>query len=308
MSHHGDLQGLTRRGWLRMMSTLAVGIGASRCVDGQSVDPGARHYPRQMGRSRVVLIRDRAAVGSSGGVDPAVLRRMLQDAVVTLTGTTTPETAWKTLVRPSDRVGIKSNAWARLPTPVELETAVRDAVIGAGVDTSHVDVDDRGVLQNPVFERATVLINIRPMRTHHWSGLGTCLKNYIMFVPRPSEYHGDACASLGAIWHLPRVEGKTRLNVLVMLTPQFHGVGPHGFSQDFVWTYGGLLVGSDPVAVDATGARIIEAKRREFFGGHRPISPRPHHIQVADTRYGIGVSDPARIDLIRLGWEQGALI
>ena len=47
-----------------------------------------------------------------------------------------------------------------------------------------VGVDDRGVRTNPVFARATALINVRPLRTHAWSGLGTCLKNYIMFVPR----------------------------------------------------------------------------------------------------------------------------
>ncbi len=38
-------------------------------------------------------------------------------------------------------------------------------------------VDDRGVLQNPVFNRSTALINVRPMRAHHWSGLGTLIKN-----------------------------------------------------------------------------------------------------------------------------------
>lgn len=308
MSHGNNPHGLTRRGLFRTVSALAVGAVAGCRMNGESASARSQQYARAAGRSRVVLIRDKGVVGSGGGVDPGVLRRMLQDAVVALTGAATPEAAWKTLVRSNDVVGIKSNAWNRLRTPAELEAAIRAAVVGAGVDTANVDVDDRDVLRNPVFGRATALINVRPMRTHYWSGLGTCLKNYIMFVPRPSEYHGDACASLGAIWRLPEVEGKTRLNVLVMLTPQFHNVGPHGFSPDFVWTYGGLLVGSDPVAVDVTGARIIAAKRRESFGEERPISPRPHHIQVADTRYGIGVSDPARIDLIRIGWEQEALI
>jgi hypothetical protein len=104
------------------------------------------------------------------------------------------------------------------------------------------------------------------------------------------------------------VEGKVRLNVLVMLTPQFHGVGPHSYSREYVWPYRGLIVGSDPVAVDATGARIIEAKRTLYFGEERPISPPPHHIQIAGERYGLGVSDPARIDLVRLGWSDEALI
>lgn len=307
MSGDMGLRRITRRGLFQTVSALAVGLGSARCLDGQPADPGARRYVRRTGRSRVVLVRDRAVVGASG-VEPEVLTRMLGEAVAALTGAATPRAAWRTLVRPGEVVGIKTNAWARLRTPVDLEAAIVEAVVEAGVDRGDVDVDDRGVLGNPVFERATALINVRPMRTHHWSGLGTCLKNYIMFVPRPSEYHGDACASLGAIWRLPRVEGKTRLNVLVMLTPQFHNVGPHGFSPDFVWTYGGLLVGSDAVAVDATGARIIAAKRREFFREDRPVSPRPHHIEVADTRYGVGVSDPARIDVVRIGWEEGALI
>jgi hypothetical protein len=75
-----------------------------------------------------------------------------------------------------------------------------------------------------------------------------------------------------------------------------------------VWPYYGLIVGVDPVAVDATGARIIEAKRKLYFGDDRPISPPPHHIEVAGERYGLGVSDPAQIELVRLGWKDEALI
>jgi hypothetical protein len=127
-------------------------------------------------------------------------------------------------------------------------------------------------------------------------------------VPKPSEYHGDSCAPLGSIWLLPHLAGKVRLNILVMLTPQFHSVGPHSFSRSFVWPYRGLIVSTDPVAADATGARIIAAKRRQHFGDERPISPPPHHIEIADSRYGLGNSDPARIDIVRLGWDDGVLI
>jgi hypothetical protein len=34
----------------------------------------------------------------------------------------------------------------------------------------------------------------------------------------------------------------------------------------------------------------------------------PHHIQLAETRHHLGVCDPARIELVRLGWSEGALI
>jgi hypothetical protein len=146
------------------------------------------------------------------------------------------------------------------------------------------------------------------MRTHDWSGLGTLIKNYIMFVPDPPRFHPDSCADLAALWQLPVVKGKTRLNVLVMLTPLFHSVGPHGFNPTYVWKYNGLLVGLDPVAVDTTGARIIQARRREFFGEDRPINPPAKHIELADTRHHLGTADPAKIELVKLGWTEGILI
>jgi hypothetical protein len=259
-------------------------------------------------RSRVILVRRPDVFRADGALDPAVVRAMLNDAVASLVQAPSPAAAWQRLVRPADVVGIKSNVWQSLPTPPALEEAIRAEVLAAGVPPANVATDDRGVRTNPVFSRATALINTRPMRTHAWSGLGTCLKNYIMFVPRPPDYHDDACAPLGAVWRLPALEGKTRLNVLVMLTPQFHGLGPHSFSPQFTWRYGGLVVGTDVVAVDSIGARIIQAKRRAHFGDDRPISPPPHHIQFADTRYGLGNSDAAKIDLVRIGENTESLI
>ncbi len=260
------------------------------------------------GKARVVLIRRREVLGADGRVNGPVLHGMLNEAVTALLGENDPGAAWRRLVRPTDVVGVKSNVWGPLPTPPELEQAIRDEVVRAGVRPENVAVDDRGVLANPVFQRMTALVNVRPMRTHAWSGLGTCLKNLIMFVDNPPEYHGDSCASLGALWQLPRLAGKVRLNVLVLLTPQFHSVGPHSYAKDLIWPYYGLAVGLQPVPVDATGARIIQAKRRQHFGADRPISPSPHHIEIAGSRYGLGPSDPAQIDLVRLGLTEDALV
>jgi len=67
-------------------------------------------------------------------------------------------------------------------------------------------------------------------------------------------------------------------------------------------------VSTDPVAADATGARIIQAKRNAFFGEERPISPPPLHIAAADTRFGLGNSRSDQIQLIKLGWKEGLLI
>lgn len=96
--------------------------------------------------------------------------------------------------------------------------------------------------------------------------------------------------------------------MLVMLTPLFHGIGPHHFDREFVWPYKGLLVGTDPVAIDSVGVRILQAKRLVYFGEERPLKPPAHHVKFADIRHKLGISDPARIDLIKLGWTKDILI
>ncbi len=262
----------------------------------------------QRKKSRVVLVRHAEATDRLNRTDGEVLAGMLDEAMAALFNAQDAATAWSGIIRPDDAVGIKTNVWSYLRTPTELEDIVRARLRGAGVDDKRISVDDRGVHDNAAFRSATALINMRPMRTHHWSGLGTLIKNYIMFIDRPSDWHGDSCADLAAIWKQQRLAERTRLNVLVMLTPLFHGSGAHHFNPEYVWRYNGLILGTDPVAVDAVGARIIEAKRRAFFGEERPINPPPKHIDLAQTRHGLGVADPARIDLVTLGWKKDMLI
>jgi hypothetical protein len=285
---------------------VAVGTGAAAAgIVGSRSSDGA---DEKANTSRVVLIRDRAVLDENGRPDAEILHRMLNRGLAELLQESDPGSAWRRLFSPTDVVGIKSNVWGRLPTPQVLEDAMRIELEGLGIAPEDIAVDDRNVKSNPVFQRATAFINTRPMRTHDWSGLGTCIKNLITFTERYPDYHGDACAPLGSIWLRPEIKGKVRFNVLVMLTPQFHTTGPHSFSREFVWPYGGLIISVDPVAADATGARIIEAKRKLYFGDGRPISPPPHHIQIAETQYGIGFADPEHIELVRLGWMEEALI
>ena len=292
---------ISRREFIK---TGAAGVAAGSLALAWPAKARAQAPPR----TRVVLIRAKDVLDESGATRLDVVQRMLDEAVKTLLGEKEASVAWKKIVKPDDIVGIKTNVWRALPTPPQLEEAIRNSVLAAGVKAENISVRDRGVLEDPIFMKATALVNVRPMRTHDWSGLGTLIKNYIMFVPDPPRFHPDSCADLAALWQIPEVKGKTRLNVLVMLTPLFHSVGPHGFNPVYVWKYNGLLVGLDPVAVDATGARIIQAKRREFFGEDRPINPPPKHIELADSRHHLGTADPNKLELVKLGWQEGVLI
>jgi hypothetical protein len=290
---------ITRRDFLKGTAGL---LAAAALPAGLTMEAGAETGPT------VVAVRNERAVSPEGRIDGAVIQSMLDEAVATLTGKQDPSAAWKTLFAASDIVGIKTNAWRYLPTPREVEASIERRVLDAGVSPSNISIDDRGVLRNPVFQKSTALVNTRPLRTHHWSGVGTCLKNYIMFVPSPSEYHPEGCSDLGKIWTMPNLKGKTRLNVLVALTPQFYGRGANFFDKRYVWPYKGLIVGTDPVAVDAVGAELLRLKRTAFFGEDKALDVPPVHITAADRKFKVGVSDLRRIRLVKLGWKEEALL
>lgn len=292
---------LTRRDFLRVTAmTPIAGMVAWRGKPRQEI--------KAEGKTKVVLIRDKNALVSFKKPKPEVIQRMLDDGITKLLGEKDSVEAWKKLVRPSDVVGIKSNVWRYIPTTREVEQALKRRIMDTGVLEENIGIDDRGVRGNPIFKRATALINARPARTHHWSGMGGCIKNYIMYVPRPWDYHGDSCADLATIWKDYNLKEKTKLNILLMLTPLFHGIGPHHYSKKYVWEYNGILISKDPVAVDATGVRILQAKRRQFFGEERPLRPPAKHIFLADTKHHLGVSHPDKIEIIKLGWKEGMLI
>ncbi|MDI6783601.1 MAG: DUF362 domain-containing protein [bacterium] len=298
-------KGITRRDFIKQTVVTTM---AGSLLTQIGIDLFAEEKKSAMRKTPVILIRHENAVAQDGKINADMIQQMLDTAVTTLLDKKDSATAWKLLLKPSDVVGIKSNVWHYLPTPPALEQAIVRRVKEAGVPEKNISIDDRGVLHNRIFLNSTALINVRPLRTHYWSGIGSCIKNYIMFTPTPSAYHSDACSDLAAVWQFPIVKGKTRLNILSVLTPQFYGRGPHGFDKRFVWNYNGLLVGTDPVAVDAVGAQLLQRKRIAYFGEDRPMETTPKHISVADKKYGLGISDLNQIELVKLGWTTDILI
>ncbi len=294
---------ITRRKLLKD-STLAA-IGASLFFTSPLKIYGRS---KQQNLSRVVLIRNKDILDGSGIVKKDILEKMMDEGLMKLTGMKFREDAWAMIFKPQDVLGIKSNVWNHLPTPKELEDLLRAKAIGMGIIPELISINDRGVKTDPVFQKATALINVRPMRTHNWSGVGSLLKNYINFAEHLPDYHPDSCADLAKLHDLPAIKGKTRLYILVMLTPLFHGVGPHHYNKKYIWNYNGLIMGFDPVAVDSTGLRILQAKRKDFFQEDLPLNPPAKHILLADTRHKLGTADPGKIELIKLGWEEDLLI
>src|SRR4030042_2470523 len=115
---------ITRRDFLRVAAGTAMATTLGTGILGEALaEPTAK----------VVLIRNAEVLGDQGKIQGDTLQSMLDEAVKTLLGTNEPLEAWQKLFKNSDIVGIKSNSWARLPTPKELEAAIKRRLLDVGV-------------------------------------------------------------------------------------------------------------------------------------------------------------------------------
>ena len=127
----------TRRDFLRStaFTTAAVVLGTHIEAEGN---------PNPERRSRVVLVRHPDALDKNHNPNAKVIQHMLDEGIKTLLGIEDTVDAWRQLIQPNDLVGIKSNVWGLLPTPREVEDAIRRRIIDAGVPGNRIRMDDRG--------------------------------------------------------------------------------------------------------------------------------------------------------------------
>ena len=304
---------LTRRDFIKGTALGALGLAlygkdasleaASRGGRGLTPAPGEPAAAAQGSASLVVLIRNEKAVGAEDRIDPAVVQDMIDAAVKAFAGAPDTAKAWAKFVGPEDTVGVKFThcGWMRVHTEQPVIDAIVKRVGEAGVAKDRIFAQDGGL---PA-ARCTALINVPTVKVHTLAGIAVSLENYINFSPNPSKYHAPS-TNLGEVHLLPEVKGKTRLIIVDMLRPYF-GPGPQ-INPLHRWNYGGIMVGTDPVAIDASCLRLCQIKRRLFKGEDWPISPPPDNIHAADVNFHLGTSDPARIKLVKLGWEKDVLI
>jgi hypothetical protein len=115
---------ITRRDFLRVAAGTAVAV---------TMGSGILEPARAEATTKVILIRNADVLGPQGKVEEGILQSMLDEALKTLLETDKPMEAWKKLFKSADVVGIKSNAWNRLPTPKELEAVIKRRLLDVGV-------------------------------------------------------------------------------------------------------------------------------------------------------------------------------
>jgi hypothetical protein len=288
---------LTRRDFIR--GTVSAAAGAAVLGNARMHPGGGLHAAPS---SRVILVRNESALNARNQADPAVIRRMLDEAVVKLTGRAKPNEAWQALVTAKDKVGLVATDHLN-PTHTEVVEAVKAALVESGIPEKSI-VDAQGGPGKP--KACTALIALPALKAHWLTGIGTVLKNYIMYSGNPSGFHDENNAKLGELWNLPYVKGKTKLVLVDALYP-LCDKGPQPDPR-YQWPYKGLIAGTDPVAVETVCLKVIMEKRRLIKGGPWPLSPPPVCVEAADKTYKLGTSDWASISLEKTGWMQDALV
>ncbi len=154
------------------------------------------------------------------------------------------------------------------------------------------------------------IINLPILKHHQSAGVTICLKNMSHgFVNNVNRSHytptANACGVfIPSVVSLPIIRQKVVLHIVDAVRASYHG-GPSAKPQ-FVWEPKTMYFGTDPVALDKTGWKVIDAKRQEV--GMQPIAlSKPdkashflncqvEHIEIAGT-LGLGQFSDNAIDV-----------
>jgi hypothetical protein len=155
------------------------------------------------------------------------------------------------------------------------------------------------------------LVNLCVLKHHQAAGVTLALKNLSHgCVNNVNRSHVSNTANvtgsfIPAVVDRPVFRQKVVLNILDGIRAAWHG-GPGGKTGKYLWTHHTLYFATDPVALDKTGWKAIDAKRAEV--GRPPIALlkpdadstrlncQVEHIELAGN-IGLGVFDDSKIDL-----------
>jgi len=157
-------------------------------------------------------------------------------------------------------------------------------------------------LSKIISRQCTATVNVPVLKDHNIAGLSLSLKNYFGAIENPNKFHGSYCNPYVADLNLaPQIREKNRLIICDVITALYEG-GPTDCKPRYMWDYNGLIIGTDPVAVDQIGLMLLEEKRvaeglPTFAAAGRPVK---YIATAADPDHQLGVNDPEKIRVIEI--------
>ncbi|HEX4771000.1 MAG TPA: DUF362 domain-containing protein [Bryobacteraceae bacterium] len=171
----------------------------------------------------------------------------------------------------------------------------------------------RSYVSKIVTSRVNKIINLPVLKHHQSAGVTICLKNMSHgFVNNVNRSHMtptlNACGVfIPSVVRLPVIREKVVLHVVDAVKASYHG-GP-GAKPRFIWEPKTLLFGTDPVALDKTGLKMIDAQRQRVgmasIALSKPdkdshfLNAQVEHIEIAGM-LGLGEFSDEKIHVNRI--------
>jgi uncharacterized protein (DUF362 family) len=170
----------------------------------------------------------------------------------------------------------------------------------------------RSYVAKTITQRVNKFVNLCVLKHHQSAGVTVALKNMshgmVNNVNRShlTPTHNTCGIFIPSVVALPAIREKAVLHICDGIKGSFHG-GPGGRAQ-FMWEHKSMYFATDPVALDKTGWKIIDAKRAEK--GMAPVAEskpdkfstflncQVEHIEIAGS-LGLGVFDDKKIQVKR---------
>ena len=170
----------------------------------------------------------------------------------------------------------------------------QNPVVG-GNDYS-VDLQVHDVITHPskiITNFCNFLISLSCLKNHEHAGVTLSMKNYIGAISDFSLMHPNHCDPYipALLQKLQELFGNIhRISIIDAL----FGTSVHGQGADPEFTYNGIVMGTDPVAVDYIGMKILEDHGCPTVGD-------AHHIASAGGEpYNLGTNNPELIEMVTI--------
>lgn len=317
----------------------AAGVITGTSCKSETGDGAGSQLESLQDKARVIVCRrpDSFILGKTPG--ESEVKKLLQTALEGFYNQRLPQGALAEIFLPGDKVSIKVNCLSgkSMSTHRELVFALTGMLVEAGVKADNITIWDRkdkdltgagytinrgkgvkvtgvdadgyapeltahrsiGSFMAGILEKSDKIINIPVLKDHGIAGVTLCLKNFFGAIHNPNKYHLNAGDPYVAdLYSHPLIRDKVKLTIIDGITGQYEG-GPPPMPQ-WQWNFGGLIIGSDPVAADRAGLDIIEAKRREMgIKSLKEAGRYPEYLRTAE-KLGLGIFRNEMIDIMQV--------
>ncbi|MEN6641310.1 MAG: DUF362 domain-containing protein [Armatimonadia bacterium] len=255
-----------------------------------------------------------------GRVDFDVVEAMVDRMITAVTGKE-GWMAWQSIFAANDRVGIMVDAGAYPAQMATVETLI-NRLVGAGLTPSNILVFSgsendlfavgyrvrhegqgvrvygadsegyRGGVSRIPSDYCDAIINLAALQVDPDAGFAGCVANALNCVPFAQRVAArrDLAVLPKAAAH-PVVRQKTRLYLLEAYVPLLDVQG----ANKVTYQYKGLIAGTDPVAVDLIGRKVLQECRTEQKGSEWPLPPTADYLQIAQQKYRLGQAEADKV-------------